>query len=150
PEKIGADARYLTKIPELISDIDVAALEEEGVATIPKEPQPTKRPAAALADNKAEQPLEQPKKKRCLRKSRIPKDFDPNKQPDPERWLPLRDRLSYRPPKGKKAKQRAAERTQGGVVVEESAPAAQPSQVATQSKSGGASGSKKKKGKGRR
>lgn len=147
PEKIANDASSLTKIPELISDIDVGALEEDGVATLPKQSQPTKRPAAA--DDKKDESGEQPKKKRCLRKSRIPKEYDPNKQPDPERWLPLRDRSSYRPPKGKKAKQRAADRTQGGIVADDAAPVAQPSPVATQSK-GGASSSKKKKGKGRR
>ena len=37
---------------------------------------------------------------------------------DPERWLPLRDRSSYRP-KGKKGKKKAADLTQGGVVKEE-------------------------------
>ncbi|OAA64548.1 signal recognition particle [Niveomyces insectorum RCEF 264] len=47
--------------------------------------------------------------------------FDPNKKPDPERWLPLRDRSSYRPPKGKKGARRRNEAAnmQGGVVKEE-------------------------------
>ena len=37
---------------------------------------------------------------------------------DPERWLPLRDRSSYRP-KGKKGKKKATDNTQGGFVREE-------------------------------
>ena len=49
-----------------------------------------------------------------MRKSRLPKDYDPAKTPDPERWLPLKDRSTYRP-KGKKGRQKAAEKTQGGV-----------------------------------
>ena len=40
-----------------------------------------------------------PKKKR-KRKPRLPKNYDPNVAPDPERWLPLRERSYYR--KGKK------------------------------------------------
>lgn len=40
-----------------------------------------------------------PKKKR-KRKPRLPKNFDPSVAPDPERWLPLRERSYYR--KGRK------------------------------------------------
>lgn len=49
-----------------------------------------------------------------MRKSRLPKDYEQGKVPDPERWLPLRDRSTYRP-KGKKGRAKAA-LTQGGVV----------------------------------
>lgn len=49
-----------------------------------------------------------------MRKSRLPKDYEQGKAPDPERWLPLRDRSTYRP-KGKKGRAKAA-LTQGGVV----------------------------------
>jgi signal recognition particle subunit SRP72 len=37
---------------------------------------------------------------------------------DPERWLPIKDRSSYRP-KNKKGKKKAMEATQGGVVKDE-------------------------------
>ena len=50
-----------------------------------------------------------------MRKSRLPKDYDASKTPDPERWLPLKDRSTYRP-KGRKGRQKAAEKTQGGGV----------------------------------
>lgn len=49
-----------------------------------------------------------------MRKSRLPKDYEQGKAPDPERWLPLRDRSTYRP-RGKKGRAKAA-LTQGGVV----------------------------------
>lgn len=39
-------------------------------------------------------------KKKRKRKPRLPKNYDPNIAPDPERWLPLRERSYYR--KGKK------------------------------------------------
>ncbi|KAL1916119.1 uncharacterized protein VTP21DRAFT_6123 [Calcarisporiella thermophila] len=41
------------------------------------------------------------KAKRKKRKPRLPKNYDPNKQPDPERWLPRRERSTYKM-KGKK------------------------------------------------
>ena len=40
-----------------------------------------------------------PRKKK-KRKLKLPKNFDPDKKPDPERWLPLRERSYYR--KGRK------------------------------------------------
>ena len=40
------------------------------------------------------------KKRKKKRKPKLPKDYDPAKQPDLERWLPLRERLYYR--KGRK------------------------------------------------
>lgn len=43
--------------------------------------------------------VSKPKKKR-KRKPRLPKNFDPSVTPDPERWLPLRERSYYR--KGRK------------------------------------------------
>lgn len=49
-----------------------------------------------------------------MRKSRLPKKDEQGKAPDPERWLPLRDRSTYKP-KGKKGRAKAA-LTQGGVV----------------------------------
>jgi len=39
------------------------------------------------------------KKKQKKRKIRLPKHHDPNVKPDPERWLPRRDRSTYRPKK---------------------------------------------------
>lgn len=37
------------------------------------------------------------KKKRSHKNKKLPKNFDPNKLPDPERWWPLRDRSTYNP-----------------------------------------------------
>ncbi|KAL8760520.1 MAG: hypothetical protein Q9184_003299 [Pyrenodesmia sp. 2 TL-2023] len=106
---VDEQANKLTPTSRLIADIDVSALEEAGVL------QPKIEGDAARAANRkrALDEKAKPAKKR-LRKSRLPKDYDPNKTPDPERWLPLRERSSYRP-KGKKGRQKAAALTQGGV-----------------------------------
>ena len=49
----------------------------------------------------------------------MPKDFDPDKTPDPERWLPRRDQSTFRA-KGRKGKRKGGnDMMQGGVVKEE-------------------------------
>ncbi|MCJ1389373.1 Signal recognition particle core component [Xylographa bjoerkii] len=105
--KVKSTLEHLPPVARLTAGVDVDALEAAGVPNIPS--------AAALNTSKkrAADESTKPAKKR-IRKSKLPKDFDPNKAPDPERWLPLRDRSSYRP-KGKKGKQKAQALTQGGV-----------------------------------
>lgn len=39
------------------------------------------------------------KKAKKKRKIRLPKRYDPKVKPDPERWLPKRERSTYRPKK---------------------------------------------------
>ncbi|KAL8916713.1 MAG: hypothetical protein Q9208_008360 [Pyrenodesmia sp. 3 TL-2023] len=106
---IDEQANKLTPTSRLIADIDVSALEEAGVL----QPKIEAEAAEAATRKRALDEKPKPAKKR-LRKSRLPKDYDPNITPDPERWLPLRERSSYRP-KGKKGRQKAAALTQGGV-----------------------------------
>jgi len=109
PSEVSPKAETLTPINSLTAGIDTAALEAAGVpqAAAPSAIDETIRRKRAL-DEKPK-----PAKKR-LRKSKLPNDYDPSKTPDPERWLPVRDRSSYRP-KGRKGKQKAAALTQGGV-----------------------------------
>lgn len=109
PSKVEQHVNDLPPVETLIEGVDVASLLRDGVATTAKSVQVRKRPATEDTSEKAT-------KKR--RKNKLPKNYDPNKKPDPERWLPLRDRSSYRP-KGKKGKKKAGESTQGGVVKEE-------------------------------
>ncbi|KAL2266518.1 hypothetical protein VTJ83DRAFT_5870 [Remersonia thermophila] len=159
----------LPAVESLIRGVDVNALLEAGVATPPPPPaQPsrgTKRPAAPAEDaagKQQQQQQQQPSaaaaaKKR--RKRKLPKNYDPDKKPDPERWLPLRDRSTYRP-KGKKGRKRAAEATQGGVVRDDQetlelaggagsvkVEKASASGAAAGGGGGGGGGKKKKKGK---
>ena len=97
----------LAPIPRLTAGIDVLALEAAGVPT------PSPGDTQSLKRKRALDEKPKPAKKR-VRKSRLPKDYDPNKEPDPERWLPLRDRSTYKP-KGKKGKKKAEQLTQGGI-----------------------------------
>lgn len=109
---------YLDALPavdKVTSGVDVAALLDAGVAVLPAPPTQAGK-KRSLDESGGDKAQGSAAKKRRRRK--LPKDYDPNKKMDPERWLPLRDRSSYRP-KGKKGKKRAAEATQGGVVKDE-------------------------------
>lgn len=44
------------------------------------------------------------KRRRKKRKGKLPKNYDPNVQPDPERWLPKYERTGYRKKRDRRAK----------------------------------------------
>ena len=153
---------YLDVLPladEETANVDVQALLAAGVASPPPVAQPARGKKRTLdeADESAVQKQQQPQqpaaKKR--RKRKLPKSYDPDKKPDPERWLPMRDRSYYKPPKGKKGKRgRAAEATmQGGIVREEqetlelAGGAGSVKVEKAPAGGGGGGGKKKKKGK---
>ena len=143
--KNGSDhadmADRLPSIERLAKDVDVSALEADGVAKL----KPRIQPATAGSKRAADTPAVPSKAKR-VRKSRLPKDYDPEKKPDPERWLPMKDR-SYWRPKGKRKKAAGHAATQGGMASEDNRPGT-PSQ---QQNKGvvAAPKSKKRKGKGK-
>lgn len=113
-----ADAA-LAPISRLIHGLDIAALEAAGVPSLPSAlPRATSEKSTKKRKGEAAG-QQRPQKKKRVRLSKRPKDFVEGKKMDEERWLPLRERSSYRP-KGKKGKKRQAEQTQGGPVVEKS------------------------------
>jgi signal recognition particle subunit SRP72 len=145
--KVSSNLDKLTPVSRLISGIDAATLEEAGVPTLPA-PSALTSKKRSLDEKDKEKPV--PVKKKKISKSKMPKDFEEGKRMDPERWLPLRDRSTYRP-KGKKGKKKAMEMTQGGVVKEEEslelAGGAGTVKVEKAGGPGGAGKAKKKKGK---
>ncbi|KAK4453598.1 signal recognition particle subunit SRP72 [Podospora aff. communis PSN243] len=144
--KVQPHISSLPAVQKAIDGVDVDDLIDAGVAVLQTAAQPSSK-KRSLDDSGAarQQPAKKP------RKRKLPKDYDPNKKPDPERWLPLRDRSSYRP-KGKKGKKRAAETTQGGVVRDEeilelAGGAGSVKVEKAPAGGGGGGGKKKKKGK---
>lgn len=107
--KIEPYLQSITPVERLAAGANVQELIHAGVASVPISSPGSKK-------RMAEREPERITKRR--RKTRLPKNYEEGKQPDPERWLPLRDRSTYRP-KGKKGRKRAQEITQGGVVREE-------------------------------
>lgn len=144
---VQGDADKLTPTEQLIREIDVDALEKAGIPqssnalTIAQLGRTRKRKGIDGGSSK-------PKRQRA---SKLPKDYDASKKPDPERWLPMKDRSYYRPPKGKRKGKRGGgdDKTQGGAVNEELNIDAK---ATATSVPGGASGgsSKKKKAKGKK
>ncbi|KAI0472189.1 hypothetical protein GGR56DRAFT_111271 [Xylariaceae sp. FL0804] len=111
----------LTPVERLTAGVDAEALIAAGVASAVTTTTTGLDAAGAGAGRKRAadgDPSSRAANNKRRHKKRLPKDHDAGKQPDPERWLPLRDRSTYRP-KGKKGKKRAQESTQGGVVREE-------------------------------
>ena len=97
--------------------------------------------------------MQPPEKKKRVRLSKRPKDFVEGKVPDPERWLPLRERSGFRV-KGKKGKRKdgGGMGTQGGVEKEKEKVAPVPAAAVTAGgggagAGGGGKGKSKKKGK---
>ncbi|KAK3378188.1 hypothetical protein B0H63DRAFT_525435 [Podospora didyma] len=146
--KVEPHLDALPPVEKLIEGVDVDALIEAGVAVPPAPPVSQSTKKRPIDDNGADKQPQPATKKRRVR--RLPKSYDPDKKPDPERWLPLRDRSTYRP-KGKKGKKRAQEATQGGPVREEEtlelAGGAGSVKVEKAVGGGGAGAKKKKKGK---
>ncbi|KAI1420490.1 hypothetical protein F5Y12DRAFT_113515 [Xylaria sp. FL1777] len=136
--KVEPYLQKLAPVERLTAAVDVQALIQAGVCPVAALA-PSSRKRAAVADEP-----EKGKAAKRRRKKRLPKDYEEGKQPDPERWLPLRDRSTYRP-KGKKGKKRAQEATQGGVVKEETLELVGGAGAVKVEKATG--GKKKKKGK---
>lgn len=137
----------LPSASHLTSSINASELENAGVAspattqTAPKADVSKKRPAEEV-------PQTEPKKKR-IRPSRMPKDYEEGKKVDPERWLPMRDRSYFRP-KGKKGKKKAEGLTQGGIAEGEAMVRSGSGGQQHAPAAGGGSGGGKKKKKGKK
>jgi len=83
------------KLPPFNEDslkVDISALEESAFAmgkSLKKNPMTPRTP-------KKDDEGGVIKKKSKKKKKRLPKNYDPNSTPDPERWLPMRERQSTR------------------------------------------------------
>ncbi|EEF47526.1 signal recognition particle subunit SRP72 [Ricinus communis] len=111
-DKAEAYEKQLKPLPGL-KGIDVDSLEKTSGA------KHVEGSHVSVAEVHEEGKKEKPKKKR-KRKPRYPKGFDPanpGPPPDPERWLPKRERSSYRPKR--KDKRAAQVRGSQGAVVRE-------------------------------
>lgn len=108
-EKIEPHMAALSAVQHLTAHVDVPALIRAGVVSSSNGgTQTRKRPSEARG--------QMPPAKRRRRRRRL-KNYEKDTQPDPERWVPLRDRSSYRP-KGKRGRKKAQEVTQGGLARE--------------------------------
>jgi len=103
PAKGKEAAGRLPSAASLTADVDTSKLEETAAIAGSRYAQRKKADADALAEEaKAAAAQEAPAKRKRKRKPKLPKNLD--REIDPERWLPLRDRSYYRGRRYKKSK----------------------------------------------
>lgn len=88
--------------------VDVEALENSTGATFIR-----KKAAKVTGEQATVQGQVEIKKKKKKKKGKLPKNYDPKVTPDPERWLPMRERSYYRGKKKGKKKEQIGKGTQG-------------------------------------
>uniref|UniRef100_A0A673TBY5 Signal recognition particle subunit SRP72 n=1 Tax=Suricata suricatta TaxID=37032 RepID=A0A673TBY5_SURSU len=112
PEKAKALSKHLPSSDSMSLKVDGEALENSPGATYIR-----KKGGKVAGDS---QPKEQGqgdlKKKKKKKKGKLPKNYDPKVTPDPERWLPMRERSYYRGRKKGKKKDQIGKGTQGATA----------------------------------
>uniref|UniRef100_A0A8C7EI98 Signal recognition particle subunit SRP72 n=1 Tax=Nothoprocta perdicaria TaxID=30464 RepID=A0A8C7EI98_NOTPE len=98
PEKAKVLSKHLPSSDSLSLKVDVDALENSPGATY------VRKKAGKLAGH-------------CAPWGKLPKNYDPKVTPDPERWLPMRERSYYRGRKKGKKKDQVGKGTQGSTTA---------------------------------
>ncbi|XP_003415941.1 signal recognition particle subunit SRP72 isoform X2 [Loxodonta africana] len=112
PEKAKVLSNHLPSSDSMSLKVDVEALENSPGATYIR-----KKGGKAAGDNQTkEQGQGDLKKKKKKKKGKLPKNYDPKVTPDPERWLPMRERSYYRGRKKGKKKDQIGKGTQGATA----------------------------------
>ncbi|NWS75341.1 SRP72 protein, partial [Crotophaga sulcirostris] len=112
PEKAKILSKHLPSSDTMSLKVDVDALENSHGATYVR-----KKAGKLTGDNQQkEQGQGDVKKKKKKKKGKLPKNYDPKVTPDPERWLPMRERSYYRGRKKGKKKDQVGKGTQGSTT----------------------------------
>ncbi|XP_066575867.1 signal recognition particle subunit SRP72 [Amia ocellicauda] len=110
-EKAKSLSKFLPSPDTMSFNVDVVELENSHGATYIR-----KKAAKVIGENSPkEQGQEDVKKKKKKKKGKMPKNYDPKVAPDPERWLPMRERSYYRGRKKGKKKEQVGKGTQGAM-----------------------------------
>ncbi|XP_078587829.1 signal recognition particle subunit SRP72-like [Branchiostoma floridae x Branchiostoma japonicum] len=133
--------------PSFFSGLDIEALEKAAM-TMGTRKKAAKAAAGTAGGDKADSPVEETKdsvivqkKKRRKKKGKLPKNHDPSVTPDPERWLPIRERSYFKGRRKRKQKDGVGKGTQGATAGAASDLDASKPQVTPSSPRAGASGS---------
>uniref|UniRef100_A0A8C0ARC2 Signal recognition particle subunit SRP72 n=1 Tax=Buteo japonicus TaxID=224669 RepID=A0A8C0ARC2_9AVES len=113
PEKAKVLSKHLPSSDTMSLKVDVDALENSHGATYVR-----KKAGKLTGDTQQkEQGQGDVKKKKKKKKGKLPKNYDPKVTPDPERWLPMRERSYYRGRKKGKKKDQVGKGTQGSTTA---------------------------------
>uniref|UniRef100_A0A8C5LRX3 Signal recognition particle subunit SRP72 n=1 Tax=Leptobrachium leishanense TaxID=445787 RepID=A0A8C5LRX3_9ANUR len=111
-EKAKVLSKHLPPSDTMTLKVDVDALENSTGATF------IRKKATKVAGEQAKlQGQVELKKKKKKKKGKLPKNYDPKVTPDPERWLPMRERSYYRGKKKGKKKDQIGKGTQGATAA---------------------------------
>ncbi|KAI3351062.1 hypothetical protein L3Q82_005629 [Scortum barcoo] len=111
-DKAKSLSKHLPSPDTMAFNVDVDELENSHGATYVR-----KKAAKVTGENlPKEQGQGDLKKKKKKKKGKLPKNYDPKATPDPERWLPMRERSYYRGKKKGKKKEQIGKGTQGATA----------------------------------
>ncbi|GLD70521.1 signal recognition particle subunit SRP72 [Lates japonicus] len=111
-EQLWNLSKHLPSADTMSFNVDVDELENSHGATYVR-----KKAAKVTGENlPKEQGQGEIKKKKKKKKGKLPKNYDPKATPDPERWLPMRERTYYRGKKKGKKKEQIGKGTQGATA----------------------------------
>ncbi|XP_064415499.1 signal recognition particle subunit SRP72 isoform X2 [Latimeria chalumnae] len=112
-EQLWSLSKHLPSSDAMSFKVDVEVLENSHGATYVR-----RKAAKVTGENlQKEQGQGDIKKKKKKKKGKLPKNYDPKVSPDPERWLPMRERSYYRGKKKSKKKDQIGKGTQGTATV---------------------------------
>ncbi|KAM4708495.1 signal recognition particle subunit SRP72 [Discoglossus pictus] len=106
-------SKHLPSSDTMKLKVDVDALENSTGATFIR-----KKAGKVVGEQAKEQGQVELKKKKKKKKGKLPKNCDPKVTPDPERWLPMRERSYYRGKKKGKKKDQIGKGTQGATSAQ--------------------------------
>ncbi|XP_077433843.1 signal recognition particle subunit SRP72 [Vanacampus margaritifer] len=111
-DKAKSLSKHLPSADTMSFKVDVDELENSHGATYVR-----KKAAKVAGENlPKEEGQGDIKKKKKKKKGKLPKNCDPKATPDPERWLPMRERSYYRGKKKGKKKEQIGKGTQGATT----------------------------------
>uniref|UniRef100_A0AAX7U0M5 Signal recognition particle subunit SRP72 n=1 Tax=Astatotilapia calliptera TaxID=8154 RepID=A0AAX7U0M5_ASTCA len=111
-EQLWKLSKHLPSADTMSFNVDVDELENSHGATYVR-----KKAAKVVGENPPkEQGHGEIKKKKKKKKGKLPKNYDPKVTPDPERWLPMKERSYYRGKKKGKKKDQIGKGTQGATA----------------------------------
>ncbi|XP_037115959.1 signal recognition particle subunit SRP72 [Syngnathus acus] len=111
-DKAKSLSKHLPSADTMSFKVDVDELENSHGATYVR-----KKAAKVVGENlPKEEGHGDIKKKKKKKKGKLPKNCDPKATPDPERWLPMRERSYYRGKKKGKKKEQIGKGTQGATA----------------------------------
>ncbi|XP_012231168.1 signal recognition particle subunit SRP72 [Linepithema humile] len=112
PAKAQSLSKRLPPLHDLAETTDIDALESSnwiiGTKIVKKKIEPS--PGKPMSD------VIQKKHKKRKRKGKLPKNYDPNATPDPERWLPRHERSGFRKKRDRRNRDTTMKGTQGAAT----------------------------------